>query len=424
MGFSDFIKGQLIDVIEFTTDDKNILAHKFDDGGKQIMMGAQLTVRPGQMVVFINEGQIADVFTEDRYELSTSNMPLLTKLKSWKYGFESPFKVDIYFISVDDKISQRWGTPSKIAVKDPDFGVIRIGSNGIYNYRVSEPETFIRTLVGTDREYTVNECRAQLNGQFTTSFTDFFGESKKTLFDAYGNLVEFSEDVFKSVKPEFERFGLELISFKVLEISIPKVVEEAMDKRASIGAVSMDDGMNLYERKTLTDATAEAAVKMAEREGSNTGISGFGMEMATGMAMGNIVGNTLGRQTGMMNQGAAGQAAQQSQSSQPMQANQPVQQAQPMQAMQQAQLVMATCSQCQGQSPMGTKFCPHCGNNMALTSSATANTCINCHAPLEEGAKFCSECGTKQEVKPVFCSNCGTKQAVGSKFCPNCGQQQ
>lgn len=400
MGLGSFIKGQLIDVIQYQTDDKKILAHKYDDGGKQIMMGAKLTVRPGQMAVFINEGEIADIFREGMYELSTSNMPLLTKLKSWKYGFESPFKVDIYFISVDEKISQLWGTPSKIAVKDPDFGMLRIGANGIYNYKVVDPKVFIKKLVGTDREFTVNECRTQLNGQITTSFTDFFGESKVTLFDAYGNITEFSESVFEDVKSQFDQFGMELVSFNIKEIRVPEVVEQAMDSRASVAAMG---GMDAYQRKTMTDATADAAVNMSQREGGN-GVGGFGMEMATGMAMGNMMGNMMGAQNSMNNQ--AGNQGQ------PMQ--QPQQQAG-------GQVATVPCSKCQTPVAQGSKFCPSCGNNMVAPAG---NACVNCKAALPEGAKFCGECGAKQEVKPAFCSNCGTEQPAGAKFCSNCGQKQ
>lgn len=394
MGLGKFIKGQLIDVIQFTTDNKDVLAHKFDDGGKQIMMGAQLTVRPGQKVIFVNEGEIADIFNEGRYELTTSNMPVLTKLKSWKYGFESPFKVDIYFISVDEKISQGWGTPSKIAVKDPEFGMLRIGANGLYNYKVENPKIFLEKLVGTDREYMVTECRPQLNGLFTTSFTDFFGESKITLFDAYGNVNEFSEAVLQEVKPKFDEFGLSLISFNIREIRVPESVESAMDERASIAALG---GMDMYQRKTMTDATAEAAVNMAQREGGGT--ANFGMEMATGMAMGGMMGNMMG---GAMAGSASGisQAAGQNTSG-----NQPA---------------MKACPHCGNGVPEGAKFCPHCGKSTA----PEGDQCVKCHGEIPKGAKFCPLCGAKQEVAKSFCSECGGEVAPGAKFCPHCGNKQ
>lgn len=393
MGIRDFIKGQLIDVIQFTTDDKDILAHKFDDKGKQIMMGAQLTVRPGQQAIFINEGELADVFTEGRYELSTSNMPVLTKLKSWKYGFESPFKVDIYFISADEKIAQPWGTPSKIAVKDPDFGMLRIGANGYYNYKVKDPGTFIVKLVGTDREYTVDECRTQLNGQITTSFTDFFGEAKITLFEAYGNIQEFSEEVQQDVKPSFDQFGLELISFNLREIRVPEVVEKAMDDRASVAAMG---GMDMYQRKTMTDAAAESSVNLSQREGG-TGVAGMGMEVATGMSMGSMMAGMMG--------GAMG--------------NQMGQQPQPKQQQQAAATVL--CGNCNAQVSQGAKFCPSCGSSMAAPAG---DTCISCKASIPKDAKFCPSCGAKQEVQKTFCVECGSELAPGTKFCSNCGAKQ
>lgn len=391
MGIRDFIKGQLIDVIEFTTDDKSILAHKFDNQNKQIMMGAQLTVRPGQMAVFINEGEMADIFTEGRYELSTSNMPVLTKLRSWKYGFESPFKVDIYFISVDEKIAQPWGTPSKIPVKDPDFGMLRIGANGYYNYKVADPGSFIVKLVGTDREYSVDECRPQLNGVLTTSFTDFFGESKITLFDAYGNIQEFSDQIFIDVKDNFTAFGLELISFNLREIRVPEVVETAMDERASVAAMG---GMDMYQRKQMTDATAEAAVNMSQREGGS-GVAGLGMEMSMGTMMGGMMGGMMGQQQ------------QQNQ-------NQGQQQAQP-------QVAMVGCSKCQAQVPQGTKFCPNCGNNMSVP---VGDACTNCQKTIPSGSKFCPHCGTAQAPEKVFCKECGNDLQPGAKFCGNCGTAQ
>ncbi len=396
MGLRSFIKGQLIDVIEFATDDKSILAHKFDDKGKQIMMGAKLTVRPGQKVVFVNEGQIADVFAEGLYTLSTSNMPVLTKLKSWKYGFESPFKVDIYFFSVDDKIEQPWGTPSKIAIRDAEFGMLRVGANGYYNYRITEPSIFLKKLVGTDREFTVEECRKQLNSQFTMSFTDFFAESKISLFDAYGNIKEFSELVYNDVKEKFTPFGLELISFSLREIRIPETVEQAMDSRAQIGALG---GMDMYARKTMTDSMATAAVAAAENEGGGN-MAGMGMQMGAGATMGVTMAGMMGN---IMNGG-----------------NTQPQQAAPQAAAAGAAAAAVLCTKCGGSVTGGAKFCPSCGNPMAAKAG---KSCVSCGAGIGANVAFCPECGAKQSVER-HCTKCGTKVEPGAKFCPNCGNPQ
>ena len=389
MGILNFIKGQFIDVIEYQTDDKRILAHRFDDGGKQIMMGAKLTVRPGQLAVFVNEGQIADVFKEGFYELTTNNMPILTVLKSWKYGFESPFKVDIYFIMIDDKIQQPWGTPNKIAIKDQDFGIIRIGANGYYNYRVAKADLFIKKLVATDSEFTVDECRPQLNGKLATAFSDIFATSKVKFFDAYENLQEFSELVKKESAIAFDDFGLELVDFNLVEFKIPDEVEKAMDSRASIGAMG---GMDLYQRKTMVDAIGQATVKMAENEGG-AGVGPMGMQMGAGVAMG-----------GMM--------------AQMMQGTQTVQQVQTQQANGES---MVACPKCHAQVAASTKFCPYCGLSMVIENKTSA--CTECGAPIKEGAKFCSECG-KEQIKKSFCIECGKELANGAKFCPDCGAAQ
>ncbi len=390
MGIRSFIRGQLIDVIEFTTDDKRILAHKFEDNGKQIMMGAKLTVRPGQIAVFVNEGKIADVFNEGLYTLSTSNMPILTKLKSWKYGFESPFKVDIYFFSVDEKIEQPWGTPSKIAIKDPEFGMLRVGANGYYNYKIEDAATFLVKLVGTDREFTTLECRKQLNSEFTMSFTDFFAESKITLFDAYANIKEFSEDVFNDVRDNFSKYGLRLISFNLREIRIPEVVEKAMDSRSEIGAFG---GMDMYARKTMTDSMAKAAVAAAENEGGGN-MSGIGMQMGAGVAMGSTMAGIMGNVMSGSN------------------VNQNIS----------ATETASACPKCSSQVAAGTKFCPNCGNNMSAPKS-DSKKCISCGHDIPKNVTFCPECGTKQ-VTEIFCTDCGNKISSGVKFCPSCGSKQ
>ncbi len=378
MGLMNFIKGQLIDVIEFQTDDKSIIAHKFEDEGKQIMMGAKLTVRPGQQAVFVNEGQIADVFKEGLYELSTSNMPILTKLKSWKYGFESPFKVDIYFFSVDDKIQQPWGTPSKIAIKDPEFGIIRIGSNAFYSYKVVDPGVTLKKLVATDSEFTVSECKAQLNGYFTTSFTDFFAESKITLFEAYANVKEFSEMVFNDVKDKFAEYGLELLTFNIRQISIPESVEQAMDSRAQIGALG---GMDMYSRKTMTDAMAASSIAAAENEGGGN-MAGMGMQIGAGTAMGATMAGMMQGVMGGMQGNNQGNAA-------------------------------VNNAQASPQNPQAAAAA-------AAGAAAGMIACTACKAAIAQGSKFCPECGSKQE-KAKFCTNCGNKVNEGSKFCPECG---
>ena len=156
MGILNMIKGQLIDVIEWTDNSGKTMVHKYDMNGKEIMMGAQLTVRESQIAVFVNEGEIADVFEPGRYELQTSNMPVLTALKSWKYGFNSPFKADVYFINTKQFLDMKWGTSNPVMMRDAEFGMIRIRAFGIYSFRVSDPVTFLKEVFGTAALFTVD----------------------------------------------------------------------------------------------------------------------------------------------------------------------------------------------------------------------------------------------------------------------------
>ena len=144
--FKDLVTSQLIDVIEWTDDSQNTMVYKYDMNGKEIMMGAQLTVRESQAAIFVNEGKLADVFQPGRYELSTQNMPILTKLKAWKFGFNSPFKSDVYFINTKQFLDRKWGTANPVMMRDTDFGMIRIRAFGSFAFRVKEPETFMKEL--------------------------------------------------------------------------------------------------------------------------------------------------------------------------------------------------------------------------------------------------------------------------------------
>ena len=147
MGILDAIKGQLIDVIEWSDNSGKTMVHKYDMNGKEIMMGAQLTVRESQVAIFVNEGELADVFEPGRYELKTSNMPILTALKSWKYGFNSPFKSDVYFVNTKQFLDMKWGTSNPVMMRDAEFGMIRVRAFGIYSFRVSDPAKFLKEVL-------------------------------------------------------------------------------------------------------------------------------------------------------------------------------------------------------------------------------------------------------------------------------------
>ncbi len=150
MGFFDSLRGQFIDIIEWIDDSNDTIAYRFERHKNEIKMGAKLTVRPGQIAVFVNEGRIADVFQPGMYELSTQNLPILSTLMGWKYGFNSPFKAEVYFFSTKVFTNLKWGTSNPITIRDPELGPIRLKAYGNYTFRVQDPAKLLNEIVSTD----------------------------------------------------------------------------------------------------------------------------------------------------------------------------------------------------------------------------------------------------------------------------------
>ena len=183
MGLFNFIKSQFIDVIEWSDTTTDTMVYCFPVQNKEIKMGAQLTVRESQAAIFVNEGQVADVFGPGRYELSTQNMPVLTKLKSWKYGFDSPFKADVYFVNTKQFTDQKWGTSNPIMMRDREFGIIRLRAFGIFSFRVSEPVVFLKEIFGTNQVFDTDSITGQLKRSLISGISDLLGETNIAAID-------------------------------------------------------------------------------------------------------------------------------------------------------------------------------------------------------------------------------------------------
>ena len=351
MGILDVIKGQLIDVIEWSDNSGKTMVHKYDMNGKEIMMGAQLTVRESQVAIFVNEGQLADVFEPGRYELQTSNMPILTALKSWKYGFNSPFKADLYFINTKQFLDMKWGTSNPVMMRDAEFGMIRLRAFGIYSFKVSDPATFLKEVFGTSALFTVEGVEGQIKRTLVSGLSDAIAESKIPALDLAANYDELSNYALQAINPKLASLGLTLCSFVIENISLPEDVEKAMDKRTSMGVLGNLDQYAKYQ-------AAEAMREAANNDGG--GMAGMGVGMGAGAAMGQMFAQTLGN---------------------------PAQPAAPAAA----PAAGAVCSACGAAIPAGSKFCPECG-----AKQASSAFCTNCGAAIPAGSKFCPECGTKQ----------------------------
>jgi len=295
MALWDRIKNELIDIIEWTDDSTNTMVWRFPRHQFEIKNGAQLTVRESQVAVFVNEGAIADVYQPGRVKLETQNMPILTTLKGWKYGFNSPFKAEVYFVNTKNFTDNKWGTKNPIMLRDPEFGPIRLRAFGTYAIKVVDAGKFIKEVAGTQAHFTTEEVTEQLRNLIVTRFTDALGESKIPILDLASNYDELSKFISGKINPEFGEYGLEVTKFLVENISLPPEVETAMDKRSSMGILG---NLNQYSQFQAANAMEQAA----KNPGSDAA-SGMGMGM--GFAMAQQMGQMFNQQNQQQQQPAA-----------------------------------------------------------------------------------------------------------------------
>ncbi len=290
MGIWNKLKGELIDIIEWIDPTNDTMVYRFERYNNEIKNGAKLTVRESQVAIFINEGQIADIFNPGMYSLSTSNLPILSTLKGWKYGFNSPFKAEVYFLNTKNFVDLKWGTPNPVMLRDPEFGPVRIRAFGNYSIQIVDPAKFVKGIVGTDGSFTTHKISEQLKTIAITRFTDSLGESKLPVLDMAANYDELSRFCEEKMKPEFGEYGLDLTKFLVANISLPPEVEAALDKRTSMGIIG-DMG------KYVQYQTGESMVAAANNPSGGGAATGMGLGMGFGMAnqMVNVMQNNQGQ---------------------------------------------------------------------------------------------------------------------------------
>jgi membrane protease subunit (stomatin/prohibitin family) len=295
MGLMDWGKAQFIEIIEWLDDSNDTLAWRFPVRDQEIKNGAKLVVRESQEAVFVNEGQLADVFKPGTHTLSTQNLPVLADLKGWKYGFESPFKAETYFTSTRLFNDLKWGTSNPIMMRDADFGMLRIRAFGIYSIKVADSGTFLKQLVGTNGVYTVPDVSEQLRKTIMSRFTDVLGEAKVPALDLASKYDELSDLVKQKLQDEFKTMGLELSKFFVENISLPEEVEAMMDKRTGVGM--MAPVMGAYTQLQVAESIPLAAQ-------NPSGVAGLGMGVGVGFGMGNMMGQQMaGATQGLGQQG-------------------------------------------------------------------------------------------------------------------------
>ncbi len=276
MGLMNFLRGELIDIIEWNQESaSDVMAWRFPRKDNEIKNGAKLVVREGQKAVLVDRGLIADVFNPGMHTLDTKNIPLLSKLMGWKHGFESPFKCEVYFVSTRRFTDLKWGTSNPIMMRDREFGMVRLRAYGSYAVQVGDATNFLRELISTDPQFETFEIAAQMRNMIVTRFTDAVASSGIPCLDMAGNLDELSDFCRKKLGGEFGEMGLTTPIFLVENISLPPNVEEALDKRTSMGLVG-----NLDQYMKFQAATA------LEKAASNPADGGAGMGAGLGVGMG------------------------------------------------------------------------------------------------------------------------------------------
>lgn len=346
-----FFSRQLLKVIEWKDNSSNIIVHRYQmTDREEIMNGCQLVVNESQIAVLTKEGQIADVFGPGTHKLETKNLPILTKIAGWKYGFESPFKADVYYVNTKQFINLTWGTSNPVMMRDKDFGMIRVRAFGKYSFQVEDAPTIIRTLVGSNKDYTTENLKEHLKSLFVSCFSDALATSQIAALDIAIHYEELADELKVKLTDDFKKIGLIPTLVVIENVSLPEEVEKMIDKRTSMGV--MDDKMNQYVAFETVGAMREAASNP-----NGSGLAGAGVGLGAGIGMMN-----------MMNQGMN------------------------VQNQQQPQQNTTNCSNCNNPVPVGYNFCPNCGQKMNVN-------------------KFCPECGKKIEGDAKFCPGCGKKLA-------------
>ena len=284
MALMDFIKKQFVDVIQWTEDGDGILAMRYPLQDMEIQYGAQLTVRDSQIAVFVNEGQVADVFSPGRYRLTTRTLPVLTYLKNWDKLFESPFKSEVYFLSTRLQLDRKWGTSNPITIRDQDFGMVRMRAFGIYSYQLSDAKKFYSEISGTRAEYTVEDLDGQLRNLVISSMTDLFGESGVPFIDMAANQDELSRALKGKLEAVFERYGLLLDRLVVQNVSLPEELQKVLDTRIGMNMIG---DLGRYTRFQVASSIPLAA----QNEG---GIAGIGAGLGAGLGIGQVMSTAMG----------------------------------------------------------------------------------------------------------------------------------